>query len=59
MPRKKSLTSQLYRLARMSNNLSAASKGPGSYTKRMARRKVYGKGMGLTRSILKGLGLSR
>jgi hypothetical protein len=59
MPRKKSLTSQLYRLARMSNNFSAASKGPGSYAKRMVRRKVYGKGMGLTRAILKGFGLSK
>jgi hypothetical protein len=59
MARKRSLTSQLYRFARMSNNLSAASKGPGSYAKRMVRRKVYGKGMSLTRSILKGFGLSK
>ena len=59
MPRKKSLTSQLYRLARTSNNISAASKGPGAYAKRSVRRKVYGQQMGLTRKLLKGLGLSR
>jgi hypothetical protein len=59
MPRKKSLTSQLYRLARMSNNISAASKGPGAYAKRVVRRKVYGQQMALTRKLLKALGLSR
>jgi len=59
MPRKKSLTSQLYSLARTSNNLRAASKGPGAYAKRVVRRKVYGKQMSFTRSILKGFGLSK
>ena len=59
MARKRSFTSQLYSLARLSNNLSAASKGPGSYAKRMVRRKVYGKQMRFTRAILKGLGLSK
>jgi hypothetical protein len=59
MPRKKSLTSQLYSLARMSNNISAASKGPGAYAKRAVRRKIYGKQMSLTRMILKGFGLSK
>ncbi|HUW78605.1 MAG TPA: hypothetical protein VMV52_07640 [Candidatus Nanopelagicaceae bacterium] len=57
--RKRSLTSQLYRLARASNNLSAASKGPGSYAKRVVRRKIYGKEMSLTRKLLKGFGLSK
>lgn len=59
MPRRRSLTSQLYRAARASNNLRAASKGPGAYAKRVVRRKVYGKEMGLTRSILKAFGLSK
>lgn len=59
MPRRRSLTSQLYRAARASNNLRAASKGPTAYGKRVVRRKVYGKQMGLTRSILKAFGLSK
>lgn len=59
MARKKSLTSQLYNLARMSNNLKAASGGPTSYAKRVVRRKVYGKQMAVTRRILKGFGLSK
>jgi hypothetical protein len=59
MPRKRSLTSTLYRAARASNNVRAASKGPGAYAKRVVRRKVYGKEMGLTRSILKVFGLSK
>jgi hypothetical protein len=59
MPRRRSLTSQLYRAARLSNNVRAASRGPGAYAKRVVRRKVYGKQMGLTRSILKAFGLSK
>jgi hypothetical protein len=59
MARRRSITSTLYRAARLSNNLRAASKGPGSYAKRVVRRKVYSKQMSLTRSILKALGLSR
>jgi hypothetical protein len=59
MPRKRSLTSQLYSLARTSNNLRAASKGPEAYAKRVVRRKVYGKGMGVTGSLLKIFGLKR
>jgi hypothetical protein len=59
MPRRKSLTSQLYRAARLSNNLGAASKGPAAYGKRVVRRKVYGKEMGLTRKLLRGFGLSK
>jgi hypothetical protein len=43
----------------MSNNISAASKGPGAYAKRVVRRKVYGQQMALTRKLLKALGLSR
>jgi len=55
----KSLTSQLYRAARMSNNIHALSQGPTAFAKRQVRRKVYGKGMGSTRSILKMFGLSK
>jgi len=59
MPRKKSLTSQLYGLARMSNNLRAMSKGPAAYAKRQVRRKAYARSGGFTRSILKALGMSK
>jgi len=59
MTRRTSLTSSLYRAARASNNLRAISRGPGAYAKRVARRKVYAKQMGLTRSILRALGLSK
>ena len=57
MPRKKSLRSQLYRAARDLGNVQAASKGPGSYAKRVARRKVYRMTNTATRRIMKGFGL--
>ena len=57
MPRKKSLTSQLYSLARTSNNIRAASRGPAALAKREVRRKVYGKSMGATGMLLKMFGL--
>lgn len=41
MARKQSLTSMLYRAARTSNNLRAASRGPGAFSKRMVRREAY------------------
>jgi len=59
MVQRRSLTSELYRAARISNNLHAASRGPGAYAKRVVRRKVYGKEMSLTRSLLKGFGMSK
>ncbi len=59
MPRRRSLTSQLYRAARVSNNLRAASRGPGSFAKRQVRRKAYRASGGLTRAILKAFGLSK
>ncbi|MGD0743433.1 MAG: hypothetical protein ABSA31_09175 [Acidimicrobiales bacterium] len=59
MSRRQSLTSSLYRAARVSNNLRAISRGPGAYAKRVTRRKVYARQMGLTRSILRALGLSK
>ena len=57
MARRRSLTSQLYSLARTSNNLRAASRGPSAYAKRVVRRKVYGKSIGTTGKILKMFGL--
>lgn len=59
MPRKRSLTSQLYRAARLSNDLHAASRGPVSLAKRQVRRRAYRASGGLTRSILRTFGLSR
>lgn len=55
--RSRGLRSQLYRAARQLGNVQAASKGPGAYAKRYARRKVYAKGNGGIRRLLKGLGL--
>ena len=57
MPRKRSLTSQLYRAARLSNNARAASRGPSAYAKRVMRRKTYSKSMGATGRILRIFGL--
>jgi hypothetical protein len=45
--RHRSLRSQFYRAARDLGNVQAVSRGPGSYAKRVARRKVYSKSMGL------------
>jgi hypothetical protein len=53
----KSLTSQLYRIARDSANVRAARKGPAAYGKRVVRRKVYRKEGSLTRSLFRGFGL--
>jgi hypothetical protein len=57
MSRKRSITSQLYRAARASNNLRAASHGPVAYGKRIVRRKSYSKSMGATGRIMKMFGL--
>ena len=59
MARRKSLRSQFYRAARDLGNIEAAEKGPASYGKRVVRRKVYRKTNSITRSILKGFGLSK
>jgi hypothetical protein len=48
----KSLTSELYRAARTSNNLRAMSRGPGTYSKRVVRRTVY---RGVNRNLAKYL----
>jgi hypothetical protein len=57
MPRQKSLTSQLYRLARGSANVRAARGGPGSYARRVVRRKAYARTNGALGRLLKGFGL--
>ncbi len=57
MPRRRSLTSQLYRAARISNNARAASRGPAAYGRRVVRRKVYAKSMGATGKLLRLFGL--
>jgi len=57
MTRHTSLRSQLYRAARDLGNVQAASKGPGSYAKRVVRRKVYRTTNGMTRHLLRGFGL--
>jgi len=57
MVRRSSLRSQLYRAARDLGNVQAATKGPGAYAKRVARRKVYAKSNTLTRSLMRGFGL--
>ncbi len=59
MPRRRSLTTQLYRAARFSNNVRAASRGPSAYAARVMRRKTYSKSMGTTRRLLRALGLSK
>ena len=57
MARRKSLRSQFYRAARDLGNLEAAEKGPGSYGKRVVRRRVYRSTNTWTRRFLRGFGL--
>jgi hypothetical protein len=57
MARRSSLRSQLYRSARDLGNLQAAERGPGSYAKRVVRRKVYRTTNGMTRHLLRGFKL--
>jgi hypothetical protein len=57
MARQKSLRAQLYRAARDLGNVQAASEGPSSYAKRVARRKIYSTSNGLTRRLTRSLGL--
>jgi hypothetical protein len=59
VPRRRSLTSNLYRAARLSNNVKAASRGPGPYAKRVVRRKTYSKSMGATGRFLRIFGLGK
>ena len=55
----RSFTSQLYRASRFSNNVRAATRGPGAYARRVVRRKTYSRSMGTTRRLLKVFGLSK
>jgi len=57
MARRISLRSQLYRAARDLGNVQAATRGPGSYAKRVVRRKVYRTTNGMTRHLLRSVGL--
>ncbi len=57
MARRSSLRSQLYRVARDMGNVQAASRGPGAYAKRTARRQVYRTTNGLTNHLLRSLKL--
>ncbi len=57
MARRSSLRSELYRAARDVGNVQAAERGPTSYAKRVARRKVYRTTNGMTRHLLRGFGL--
>lgn len=57
MPRRKRFRSQLYRVARDLGNVEAASHGPGAYSKRVVRQRVYRATNGLTKRFLRGLGL--
>ena len=57
MAGRSSLRSQLYRAARDMGNVQAASRGPGSYAKRVFRRKVYRTTNGLTNQLLRSVGL--
>ena len=56
---RRSLTSSLYRAARASNNLRAASRGPVAYGKRVVRRKSYSRSMGATGRIMRMFGLGK
>jgi hypothetical protein len=43
----------------VANNLSAASRGPGAYAKRVVRRRACGKSMGATGKLFRIFGLGR
>ena len=59
MARRSSLRSSLYRSARLLGNIQAAERGPLSYAQRIARRKAYATTNGMTRRLLRQMGLSR
>jgi hypothetical protein len=59
VPRRRSLRSSLYRSARVLGNIQAAERGPLPYAQRIARRKVYATTNGMTRRVLRQMGLSR
>jgi hypothetical protein len=58
MTRRRSFRSQLYRGARDLGNLEAVEHGGATgYGRRIARRKVYSKSMGVTRRLTRDMGL--
>jgi len=57
MSRHTSLRSELYRAARDLGNVQAAERGPSSYARRVARRKIYATSNGLSRRLSRSLGL--
>ena len=52
VPRRRSLRSQLYRAARDLGNVEAAAKGPGAYSRRVIRRRVYARTNGTLGRVL-------
>ncbi|HET9689691.1 MAG TPA: hypothetical protein VFP61_00955 [Acidimicrobiales bacterium] len=57
MARRRSFTSQLYRVARLSAGARAASRGPKAVVKRQVRRRVYRTEGTLSRRLLRSFGL--
>jgi hypothetical protein len=57
MAGRSALRSELYRAARDLGNVQAAERGPTSYARRVVRRKVYRTTNGLTRKLVRSLGL--
>jgi len=57
MTRRVSLRSELYRAARELGDVQSATRGPGAYAKRVARRRVYRTTNTLTMSLLRSAGL--
>lgn len=53
----RSLTSLLFRMARLSADGRALRKGPGAYAKRLVRKQVYRRSGGFVAGLLRGLGL--
>jgi hypothetical protein len=51
--RRRRLVGQLYRLARGSNNVRAAGRGPGAYARRVVRRRTYAQASGATGRLLR------
>ena len=59
MSRPRSVRAALYHDARLLGTLQAAARGPGAFTRRYARRRVYAATNGMTRRLLRAAGLSR
>lgn len=55
MARRKSITNSLFRAARLSADLRAASKGPAAYGRRIVRKGVYRETGGAIASFLRAV----